>query len=222
MTDKKTSKSAAVARAQEILDALGLRDQELTSLEVALGAKQDESDFTSRLETLADLALREYVEWLVGRRRFNSIPESDGHRVRAIFLELRREPPTVEQLVDGFGLSESRATSLLSRMRYGEARRLRILGYGAAARTLEGQVSAASEDTDGRKTLYLTRDVWDVANEAAWHVMSQPAEHAKGGAYEGAEWPEARVDRWGAAVRAPTSMWGYITAWLKAAAGAPD
>jgi hypothetical protein len=202
--------------AREILKELSLRPEETSALESALGSREGEPKFAERLEGLAGLALREYLLWITGRRRFNSIPESDGTRVRSIFLELRGEPPTVEQLVDGFGFSEPRATSLLSRLRYGDARKLRVLAYAAAAKTIEASQASASEE-DGRKTLYLPRDVWDIANEASWHIMSQPEKQAKAGEYEGAEWPEASVTRYGCTVRASSAMWNHVVRWLEQA-----
>lgn len=203
----------------EMMKLLALRPDEEAALEIALGAQKDSDEFAERLETLSTIALREYIEWIVGRRRFNSVPESDGSRIRSIFLELRKEPPTAEQLVDGFGLSEPRATSLLSRLRYGEARKLRLLAYSAAADVIETGAAAATEDEDGRKTLYLDRDVWDVANEASWQIMRQPAKHEKDAEYDGAEWPEASVTRYGCTVRAPSAMWNYIVEWLRGAGG---
>lgn len=186
---------------------LGLSDDERADLERALAASG--TNLETRLQTLRDHALGEYVDWLTGRRRFNSVSELETFRILHLFLDIRQEVPTVDFLVGDIGMSAGRAQSLLGRLRYGEARQLRALAVVQAARELSDQLANA-EDSGGRKTVWVTPEVLDIVLEVAGTIMRSPAEHDRGGKWASAEFPTYVRQRAVAQVTTSVGMWGYI------------
>ena len=197
----------------DYVEELRLQSVERRALIRSLGLEDDGPEFGKRLAVLAQLALEEWVDWIVGRHRFNSVSENDKARVLRLFLDVRKEPPTLQVLVNDLGIPEGRGTSMLSRMRYGDARRLRALGYRKTHSDLSGRLQG-DEESGGRKTLFIEKQSWDYIQEAAWEIMRDTAKHAKGQQYEGAEFPEGSVDRWGGTCKASVGMWDYILDWL--------
>jgi hypothetical protein len=194
--------------ADDALSELGLTVAEQAALRGALGA-QDDKALAERLARLRKNALSEYVEWLTGRRRFNSLSELDTYRILHLFLDIREQVPTVESLVSEIGLSAGRATSLLSRLRYGEARALRKLAMREAHAELVRQLDAAQENS-GRKAVWVSAEVYDIVFEAAGEIMQATEEHATGRKWVQAEMPTGNRSRFVSTVTAATKMWGYV------------
>lgn len=94
---------------------LGLTEAELDRLAHALGAPKTQEAFDQRLEALQELALREWVDWILSKRRFDSISSLERDRLLLIFGKVRTEAASTEALVEEFDITESRAVSLLSR-----------------------------------------------------------------------------------------------------------
>lgn len=99
-------------------------DEMPPALRKALGGRRD-ADPAAQWAKVRDLAYQEWVAWLSGRRH-DSLASLERERIIAIF-ELRREVPTVQRLVEEFGISEGRASSMMSRIRYAAGRRIRAL-----------------------------------------------------------------------------------------------
>ncbi len=194
------------------IDKLALSAAERAALEKALGGADH---FGDRFAKLGNLAMAELVGWIVGRRRFNSVSESDTSRVLEIFLDIRNEPPTLDKLVDDLGIPESRARSMLGRMRYGEARALRQLQYRHALDRVQSDLGQTTEQNT-RKQLWLDKTVADCVDEAANAIMQDTAKRGKGKPYALAEFPAFSSQRYGTAVWTTTKMWDYILDWLKA------
>lgn len=186
---------------------LELSHYERALLEHALGASSTTLD--ARLQILRDQALGEYVNWLTGRRRFNSVSELETFRILHLFLDIRGEVPTVDVLVGDIGMSAGRAQSLLNRLRYGEARKLRALAVDQAARALSEQLASA-EVNSNRKTVWVTPEVLDIVLDAAGTIMRSPAEHDQGKKWAGAEFPTYVRQRAVAQVTTTVGMWEYI------------
>jgi hypothetical protein len=72
------------------LDGLGLSDAEKQRLARALGTAPESDEFVSRVEALSNEAIREVVDWILARTRF----ELERHRIPQIFGKIRREAPT--------------------------------------------------------------------------------------------------------------------------------
>ncbi len=75
------------------------------------------------------VAVREFVKWIAGSRRYESISAVERDRVTAVFAEVRGAMPSVRALVDDLSLPEGRAIAMLGRMRYGEANRFEAMRY---------------------------------------------------------------------------------------------
>jgi DNA-binding transcriptional regulator YhcF (GntR family) len=198
----------------EELEAHGLGPHELHLLARALSCSESDAVFEDRLRMLAILGLAELADWIIGRKRFDTVSESDISRVLKIFLEIRQEAPSLESLANDFGISEARGHSMLSRMNYGEARRMKAMFYTHTADWLRKELKKTKIENDLQD---LTVDAQCLAciKDAAWEIMSNPLDREKGGKYEGAMRPEVPVkERQGAIVHASPKMWGYITAWI--------
>jgi hypothetical protein len=195
------------------LARLSLQERERAILVKAIGLEPNDKRVPTRLEMLRDIAFIELVEWILGRRRFNTISESDTSRVLKIFLEMREEQPTLEQLVNELALSHGRAVSLLSRLKYGQGRALRALNLKAAKKEIEEALADAKEEND-RKTISVDSDIYDLVQESAWSIMKDFGRKTKGNPYPGAEDPDFTNNKWGGTVRARTKMWKYIIDWL--------
>jgi hypothetical protein len=190
---------------------MSLSENEKRRLALALGTTLD-GEFEARLEQLKEVALDELVDWILARRRFDSISAIDRHRVLQIFGAIRKEAPTVQALVEQIGISESRAVSLLSRLRYGEARTVRALMITGALREIEEALGSAGELASGRKFIWVSADTGRMIDEANTAIMLDHAGRASGGRFEGAEKAErAEASRTGQAWSTTTKMWNYIT-----------
>ena len=198
-----------------LVDALGLDAADASRLATALGATTND-ETVKRLSTLQELALREWVEWILSIKRFATISELDGARVLALFLTIRAEYPTIDQLVDELGIPSSRAVSLLGRLKYGEGRALGRLARESAIEEIQRRLSERSADGDGRKALLLTKSAYDEAEVADFEIMSEPQLHGKGKRFAGAEAADfSSKTRQGGTVRASEKMWEYMVDVIK-------
>lgn len=105
--------------------------------------------------------------------------------------------------------------SLLSRMRFGAARRIRGLRYASAKQELENQLSSGDKD-DGQIHVWVSRDTGRLIEEANTAIMIDQQAKRAGGKYEGAV-KANRVERTGTgqAWQATEKMWHYILDWLE-------
>jgi hypothetical protein len=204
---------------RELLEESGLTDADIPALRRALGASGD-ADLAARLQGVRSLAFGEFIDWALARRRFSSISELDSSRVLALYLRIRRQPLTVESLTEDLAIPQARATSMVGRLKYGEARALAALSFAAAASEVEARLGGVSE-VGGRKSITVDRDIVDRIGEVAFSIMSAPGEdHNRGGRFESAEQPTViSSGRWGATVTASPKMWEYIVSELQARGG---
>ena len=199
---------------QGLLEDAGLSKDDIPGLKQALGAS-DEADLEARLLAVRSLAFAEFIDWALAKRRFGSVSELDSSRVLALYLRVRREPLTAASLVEDLAIPQARATNMVGRLKYGEARALAALSFAAAAAEVQARLAEVSE-VGGRKSITVDRDIVDRIGEVAFAIMSAPvSEHNKGGRFESAEQPTVMSSgRWGATVTASTKMWGYIVSKL--------
>src|SRR5208282_1631278 len=131
-----------------VLDALHLDAAERESLANALGVTDttDTDLFLARLRMLQTVAFQEVVDWLIGRTRYSSVSESDMHRVIELFLTIRKEAPSVDQLVSELAMPAGRATSLLTRMRYGGGKELTSLAMKSSAVRLDKRLKVVQPE----------------------------------------------------------------------------
>jgi hypothetical protein len=205
----------AEQRLAQLLDEAGLADSDLPVVRLILGTT-DASTVADRLEAVRKVAFREFLEWAMARRRFNSVSELDTARVLALYVRVRREPATVESLVEQLAIPQGRATSMLARIKYGDGRALMAMSFEAAAKDVEARLKEVDE-TNRRKSITVSSDVVDRIQEVAFEIVSAPvADHNKGGRFELAEEVTSLPSgRWGATVTTSTKTWGYIVSLLR-------
>jgi hypothetical protein len=196
--------------ATDPLDDLGVNLTEREQLRRALGAA-DDGDLRKGVELLRAIAVEELVAWVLGRRRYVTIAESDSARILRIFRDIRKESPTRATLANDFALSPGRATSIAARLRYGEGRSFEALRYEAANRVITSMLPNQIKNSDGRQSLYITPDVSDAIMEVAATIMLDTARHAQDKLWEGAEMPEEQRKRDLAIVTASSKMWKHIS-----------
>jgi hypothetical protein len=193
---------------------LNLTDLEKRRLAIALGTLPDADDFAERIEALKEVAFEELVDWILERRRFDSVSAIDRARVLQVFGVIRKEAPTVETLANELGISESRAVSLLSRLRYGDARTVRYLTMTAAVHDLATQLEHATEHSE-RKHVWVKAETGRVVDEANTAIMLDQTGRAPGGKFEGAELAErTEAKRTGQLWSASPKMWELIKTWI--------
>lgn len=191
-----------------------LSTEEGERLAAMLGTTVGAADYSEKLEQLKELAFEEYVEWLLARRRFESVSALDHKRVLEVFSKIRGEAPSVSILANEFDLSESRAVSMLSRMRYGNARVIRQLQYEAARRELRAQREGVGLD-NGLNYLWLKRETARIVEEANTSIMRDTTARSAGGRFEGAELarktePGRFDEQWATTPK----MWDLIDLWI--------
>lgn len=185
-------------------------DQNLDVLSQILGCDKADSVFTAGLSELVVLALAEWLQWATAQQRFNSLSELDTSRVLSLFLRVRKAAPTVEQLVEDLAIPQGRATSMIGRMKYGQARELLKLSFAAAARDVEKRVNEATENQK-RKSITVSREVLDRLHETEYAIFSARNANTFPSAETLAVTPSGR---YGAIVTTSTAMWGYVIAEL--------
>lgn len=99
-----------------------------------------------RREKLARLAVREWVDWLNGKWRPDTVPALERARILKIFAIIRKDTPAVDKLVEGFGIPEGRAMSMVSRMKYGAARWIRGTDLQTLAEDLATTITRARDE----------------------------------------------------------------------------
>jgi hypothetical protein len=173
-----------------ILDELQLDPAEQQILAHALGVTSiDDPVFPERLLRLREAALKELVDWIIGRTRYSSVSENDMHRIVELFLRIRQEPPSVDQLVSELTIPAARATSLLGRIRYGEGRELTALALKTSAAKLTEKLRDAPTEGDS-KSVWIDGDTLGHVRHAAMIIMlSAPENRSKGGKFEAAVIP---------------------------------
>lgn len=104
-----------------------LNQNQVEALAVALGLDRSASreQVDTALALVSTLATREYVMWLLGIKRYESVSAMERDRLVTLFGKVWRRMPTVQELVEDLGYSEGRAVAALSRMRFGAARTMR-------------------------------------------------------------------------------------------------
>jgi hypothetical protein len=194
---------------------LRVTEQERRRIAVALGTTVDSEDFDDRVRELEQVALDELVDWILSRRRFESAAALDRHRVLAIYGAIRHQAPSVESLANDLDISESRAMSLVSRMRYGDARMIRRLTYEAAAREITDALALA-QVRNGRKEIPVTAETGRVVDEANTAILLDQEARRPGGRYEGAEKAERlSATRTGQEWVVSEQTWTYIADWIQ-------
>lgn len=192
------------------LEAHGLEAHELHLLARALCCSELDEEFEKQLYALAIVGLTELADWIIGRKRFNTLSEIDISRVLRVFLEIRSDIPSVESLAEDFGISEARGRSMLSRMNYGEARHVKARSYRFTAQSLSDELSHTKVEK-GRKA--LTVDIQRLAyiQDAVWEILSSSQSDCSD-----TERPEmTHRDRHGATVLATPKTWEYIMKWME-------
>ncbi|HEX2087390.1 MAG TPA: hypothetical protein VHF89_17035 [Solirubrobacteraceae bacterium] len=164
-------------------------------------------DFAPRLAALAKHAFAERADWLTGRDRPGQTGELDRRRVLHLFATVRNQAVTVERLVDELGFPETRAKTLISRLRYSDAKTLRGLAIRAAHDDLQARHAAAEPDENSRRTVYLPRETFLAVREAeSALILAGPADDVRA------------IDTTGrlSAIGATTTdgMWGLVMDWL--------
>jgi hypothetical protein len=197
---------------------LSLGDPDKARLAAALGTTVEAAEFTERLTLLEQLALDEYVDWILSRHRFETTAALDRHRILELFGRIRREAPTIESLANDLDISEARATSLLSRMRYGDARQIRRLTYVAAKAELDRQLASAAL-SNNRKDVWVTAETGRAISEANTAIMLDKEARKPGQPLARAELAvRMSATRTGQEWVASKDMWELIGKWLDAAA----
>jgi len=199
----------------KLLQEIGLESAEQQRLAYALGCPKPEgAGFEQRIDSLYRVAFTEYVNWLLGKRRFNSISSIDQYRVLQLFAIIRKDPPTVKEIVNALAMPESKAVAMLSRLRYGEARLLRALVYKSAADGIKERLGRAPLLGE-RKSIYVSVDQGSCIEEANINIMMDQEAREKDGRYEKAERAERGLtSRYGQEWTATEDMWNYIIQWL--------
>ena len=195
-----------------VLDELQLNSVEQEILARALGVTSiSDPVFPERLVMLRAAALKELVDWIIGRTRYSSVSENDMHRVVELFLKIRQEAPSVDQLVSELTIPAARATSLLARIRYGEGRELTALALKTSAVKLTEKLRDAPAEND-RKSVWVDGDTLGHVRHVAMLIMlSAPENHSKGGKFQGAQFPEfTSYGRDGGVAKTTVKMWEYI------------
>lgn len=187
----------------EMLTELNLSTEEKKALGRTLGIDEPTDE---KLEKLAQIALTEYVEWLIGKRRLNTISEIDAYRTFQLFSEIREEPISVESIANDLSFSPGKAISIVSRLRYGEGRALARLANASAIR----KINAANLTSSDRVTIYLDGAEYDAVMYAAGEIMRDTTKHAKGKQWEGCERPDGDKERYLSRIKAAPKMWRYI------------
>lgn len=195
-----------------VLDELQLNPAERQILARALGVTSiSDPVFPERLLRLRTAALRELVDWIIGRTRYSSVSENDMHRVVELFLKIRQEAPSVDQLVSELTIPAARATSLLARIRYGEGRELTALALKTSAAKLTEKLRDAPAESN-RKSVWVDGDTLSRIRRVAMLIMlSAPENHGKGGKFQEAQFPEfTSYGRDGGVAKTTIKMWEYI------------
>jgi len=201
-----------------VLDALHLDAAERESLANALGVTDttDTDLFLARLRMLQTVAFQEVVDWLIGRTRYSSVSESDMHRVIELFLTIRKEAPSVDQLVSELAMPAGRATSLLTRMRYGGGKELTSLAMKSSAVRLDKRLKVVQPEGN-RKSLWVDGDTLAQIRHVSMIIMqADPQYHNKGQKFQTAQFPEfTSYGREGGVVKTTITMWNHIIAVLQ-------
>jgi hypothetical protein len=200
-----------------ILDELGLTQAERERLAQALGvAGPDDPGFAERLLKLRTAALKEVAGWIIGKTRYSSVSENDMHRVIELFLKIRQEAPSVDQLVSELTIPAARATSLLGRIRYGEGRELTALALTTSAARLSEKLREAQIE-NGTQTVWIDSDTLShVRHVAMLIMMSDPKNREKNGKFEKAQFPDfTSYGRDGGTAKTTPKMWEYIVQGLQ-------
>lgn len=200
-----------------ILDELGLNQVERERLARALGAASpDDPSFAERLLKLRTAAFKEVAEWMIGKTRYSSVSENDMHRVIELFLKIRLEAPSVDQLVSDLTIPAARASSLLARIRYGEGRELTALALKTSAAKLVEKLHEA-RDESSTQAVWIDSDTLSHIRHVAMLIMlSDPRNREKNGKFQGAQFPEfTSYGRDGGTAKTTTKMWEYIVQGLE-------
>jgi hypothetical protein len=179
-------------------------------------ADNDDDALARRLLQARALAFKEWVDWANAVQRFSSLSELDMFRVLNLFLKVRQTAPSVEALVEELAIPQGRATSMIGRMKYGQARELMRLSYQQAAADVQNRVNDAKEDVHHRKAIVVSREIVDRLQAIDYEIFSLPSrERTKGGRFESAERIGIQPSgRYGATVTASKPMWQYLIAEL--------
>jgi hypothetical protein len=125
-----------------------LNDQQVEALTSALGLRSTEDqDLVKRqAEAFRNEAVLEWIRW-IGGRRLASSSDLDRERVLTLYGRIRRDSPTVQKLADELGFSETRARTMVSRMRYGSAHVLQELRLTDLAGFLKQHLLVGADPT---------------------------------------------------------------------------
>jgi hypothetical protein len=166
-----------------------------------------DAEFPSRVAELAAVAFEEVSAWATGRRRDSTLGEIERRRVLRLFAEIRRQPATIERLVEELGFTESRARTMVGRLRFSDARLLRGLTLREAHGDLEDRRANAVHVAQ-QLQVNLPKSTYAAVREAESDILLD--EHGK---YPGATAVNATV-RGYVVCLATEKMWRLVSNWL--------
>lgn len=179
------------------------------SLARIVGCQPDDLPaLTDRLQKVQTLALTEWLGWAAARQRYSSLSELDTSRVLNLFLTIRQAPPTVELLVEQLAIPQGRATSMIGRMKYGQARELTRLSFVDAAREVQKRL-ATTKEANNRKAITVSREIIDRLQDVEFAIFSDADAFPRRENLIVA--PSGRL---GGTVLTSSPMWNYVVAEL--------
>jgi hypothetical protein len=119
-----------------------------------LGARQpsnhlDNDATRDAISALAQLALDEYVDWMLGRTRFRSLSELQIERIATIYDRITRtEVPSKTRLYNDFGLSHGQATYVARVLADRQLSTWRDTARSELIAQLEGKLGKAEENSE--------------------------------------------------------------------------
>ncbi len=110
-----------------------------------LGEDINDTEINKKVEELKKLAFEEWVEWITGSYRPNSISENITDRIFKIYIFLKEDIPKIEELVNYFNIPSGRARYIISVMKYGGHPKLKELSRKKLKSLLEEAIKGKEE-----------------------------------------------------------------------------
>ncbi len=110
-----------------------------------LGRDVNETELNEKISKLKELAFEEWVGWITGVYRPNSISENITDRIFKIYIFLKGDLPKLEELINYFNIPSGRARYIISVIKYSGHPKLKELSRKKLKRLLEEAIKGKED-----------------------------------------------------------------------------
>ena len=146
-----------------------MEERDRVALTKLLGPAANEMLLEEAVNTIRDLAFREWMDWMSGLYRPTSVSQNNVDRIEKIYGLILGDFPTVGHLVDAFNLPVGRARYIVSILNYGSNISFRRATLNKLIGIIEDSIEGKEDDS--KATPFVESGLLNVLDEMEQELL---------------------------------------------------